>query len=98
MPSNTQKLLADYHDASKRLEAGHMEDISDPDKQVYYHESCIVARELVSRCVLSGRPRSLGFLMLELATITKVIGADHTAFMLQDACNFLIDYYQDQGI
>ena len=67
MPSDTRQLLRDYHDASKRLEKRHGEDITDPEKQAYYHEFYTAARELVTRCVLAGKPRSLGFLMLELA-------------------------------
>ena len=98
MPSNNQQLLRDYHDASKRLGKRHAEDITDPEHLQVYRENCAAARELVTRCVLAGKPRSLGFLILELATITKIIGADVTAHVLQDACRHLIDYYEEQGI
>ncbi len=98
MPSNTQQLLHDYHNASKRLEKRHGEDITDPEKQAYYHEFCTAARELVSRCIIADKPRGLCFLILELTYLAKVIGTEDAADHLQAACSDLHDFFRENGI
>lgn len=98
MPSNTQKLLADYHDASKRLEKRHGGDITDPKKEAEYHEFCLAARELVSRCLIADKPRGLCFLMLELTYLMKIIGAEDASDHLQAACEHLHDFFRENGI
>lgn len=98
MPSNVQKLLADYHDASKRLEKKNNEDFAlVPDKQAEYHELCTVARELVSRCLIADKPRGLCFLILELSYLAKVIGSENAADHLFAACEHLNDFFHENG-
>ncbi|MCK5602734.1 hypothetical protein KAR91_12715 [Candidatus Pacearchaeota archaeon] len=75
-----------------------MEDISDPDKRAEYHEFCLAARELVSRCIIADRPRGLCFLLLELTYLAKVIGTEDGANYLQAACGHLHDFFREHGI
>ena len=98
VPSNNHQLLRDYHDASKRLEKRHAEDITDPEKEADYHEFCTAARELISRCIIADKPRGLCFLILELTYLAKVIGAGRASEHLTDACNDLHDFFRENEI
>ncbi len=73
MPSNTQQLLKNYHDASKRVEIIGGAFLAEKGKELD-SQLLISARELVSRCILSDDPRSLVCLFLELEILLRVLG------------------------
>ncbi len=97
MPPNTQKLLADYHDASKRLEAINTDEMPTPEKQEEYSQMTRAARELISRCIISDDPRSLCFLIKELAILTKILGQPIPATGLNRVCTDLANYFREFG-
>ncbi len=97
MPSNTKKLLRDYHDASKRLEAISTDKMPTPETEEEYGQMVAAARELVSRCILSGDPRSFCFLLKELAVVAKIFGQPTVAVDLSHACADLANFYQEFG-
>ncbi len=97
MPSNTQKLLADYHDASKRLEKRYSGEMSAGAAKEVYHEFCLAARELISRCILSGEPRGFCFLISEMEILTKIIGDKFSAEYLNAACQQLAEFFSENG-
>lgn len=97
MLSNTQRLLTDYHDASKRLEERYSGMMSADEAKEAYHEFCLAARELVSRCVLSAQPRGLCFLISEIEILVKIIGDIHSAQHLDAACRNLSEFFFENG-
>ena len=97
MPSNTQKLLTDYHDASKRLEARYKKEMPADEAKESYHEFCLAARELISRCIISGQPRGLCFLISEMEILVRIIGSIDSAAHLDYAYQHLTEFFHDIG-
>ena len=81
MSPNTEQLLKDYHDASRRLEVWLDEPSLDEEFRKDHARLIASARELMSRCILSGDPRSLIALMQEMEYVLRIVGelyaADH---------------------
>jgi len=74
---STKQFLANYHDASKRLETRRYEQMrfkQDPESDEIHRRLTTESRELITRCILGNDPRSMVFLIRELEIALKVAG------------------------
>lgn len=98
MPSDsTKQLLANYHDASRRLQTIAGADLAAEDQEELNQLSS-ASREIVSRCILSDDPRSLVFLLAELGVLLKVLGQPQVAETLDYASDYLSAHYKKFGV
>ncbi len=99
MPSDsfdsTKSVLHDYHDASHRLQARHAEAGQGRGESGKWLTSG--ARELMSRCILSGDPRSVVFLLREISILLRVLGQSEEAGKLEASAQKLARHYLEHG-
>jgi len=94
---STKQLLANYHDASKRLEARSKDRLETDEDKETYGRLTVASRELVSRCILDDEPRSLLFLLDELKILLKIVGQPIAAEHLKAAESLAAEHYHEWG-
>jgi len=94
--SSAMELLTVYHEASKEIEREAAKDLH-PDMVKEYGDIIGTSRELVSRCILSGDPRGLIFLLEEIVTLLMLIKMPVTAEYLRLAAHKLVRRLEKHG-
>ena len=94
-PDTPNQILADYHDASRKIEAAMP--MTDEERESF-RPLFDAGRELVSRCILDDDPRKLIFLLTEIGILLQVIGQTNAAKRLNDTAEYLTDHYDEFGI
>ena len=98
MPSeSTEQLLANYHDASQRLQAIWESRLPTDEAKELYNQLTKANRELISRCILNDDPRGFVFLIEEMVIVLKILGQPTAANYLDIAVQHLIRCYEQFG-
>ena len=91
------KILSAYHKASKTVANNAMDDLT-PDEQAESLRFATEARELLSRCLLRGDPRSLVYLLDEIRILLLLVGDYKVpAQFLAGAITYLSKYIAEHG-
>lgn len=93
----TKKFLSDYHDASKQLRKDAEPHLSTDEAKETCDRLATSTRELVSRCILSGDPRSFIFLVEELTIILEIVGQPVAADLFRIVERILTAHYLEFG-
>lgn len=98
MAGDTNELLKNYHDASRRLEADQAWQLGQSEEWIKEQQRlCAGTRELVSRMILSDDPRSLMHLLGEIETLLRILGQPFMAKFLYVINDYLATKFAKNG-
>ena len=98
MANDTNELLKNYHDASKRLERNQAWQLGQSEEWIAeQRQLCAGTRELISRMIMSNDPRSLLHLIGELEILLRILGQPFMAGFLHVINDFLTSCFEKNG-
>lgn len=95
LDESVKNLLHDFHGVSEQWESA-FEDQATMG-QGSYHRMTIEARELVSRCILSGNQVSVTFLIEQLSLLLRLIGRPDDASLMTTIVQHMVKDFKDRG-
>lgn len=98
MAGDTNELLKNYHNASRRLERSQAWQLGQSEEWIKEQRRlCAGTRELISRMIMSDDPRSLMHLIGELEILLRILGQPFMAGFLHVINDYLTSRFEKNG-